>query len=89
MRERHVPGGWSHGNEKTMSVVQKIFGTHSEREIKRINGLVDKIEGMRPEMMELTDHPFFIGTQGHPELKSRPNRAHPLFGGFVHAAVGV
>lgn len=40
---------------KTMSVVQKIFGTHSEREIKRINGLVDKIEGMRPEMMELSD----------------------------------
>ena len=38
-----------------MSVVQKIFGTHSEREIKRINGLVDKIEGMRPEMMEMTD----------------------------------
>ncbi len=38
-----------------MSVVQRIFGTHSEREIKRINGLVDKIEGMRPEMMELSD----------------------------------
>ena len=38
-----------------MSVVQKIFGTHSEREIKRITGLVDKIEGMRPEMMEMTD----------------------------------
>ncbi len=38
-----------------MSVVQKIFGTHSEREIKRINGLVDKIESLRPEMMELTD----------------------------------
>ena len=38
-----------------MSVVQKIFGTHSEREIKRIQGLVDKIEGMRPEMMELTE----------------------------------
>ena len=38
-----------------MSVVQKIFGTHSEREIRRINGLVEKIESMRPEMMELTD----------------------------------
>ncbi len=38
-----------------MSVVQKLFGTHSEREIKRINGLVDKIEGLRPEMMELSD----------------------------------
>ena len=38
-----------------MSVIQKVFGTHSEREIKRIEGLVNKIEGMRPGMMELTD----------------------------------
>ncbi len=53
--ERRVFPIWAHENEETMSVVQKIFGTHSEREIKRINGLVDKIEGMRPEMMELTD----------------------------------
>ena len=38
-----------------MSVVQKVFGTHSEREIKRITGLVDKIEALRPSMMELSD----------------------------------
>ena len=38
-----------------MSVVQKVFGTHSEREIKRITGLVDKIEALRPAMVELTD----------------------------------
>ena len=38
------------------------------------------------EMIELKDHPFFVGTQGHPELKSRPNRAHPLFRGFIAAA---
>ena len=38
-----------------MGVVQKVFGTHSEREIKRIEGLVNKIESLRPEMMELTD----------------------------------
>ncbi|MDE6405774.1 MAG: preprotein translocase subunit SecA [Lachnospiraceae bacterium] len=47
-----------------MSVVQKIFGTHSEREIKRINGLVDKIEGMRPEMMEMTDEQMRDKTKG-------------------------
>ena len=35
-----------------MSVIQKVFGTHSEREIKRIESLVNKIEGMRPDMME-------------------------------------
>ncbi|MGN0278802.1 MAG: preprotein translocase subunit SecA [Lachnospiraceae bacterium] len=38
-----------------MSVVQKVFGTHSEREIKRITGLVDKIEALRPTMVGLTD----------------------------------
>ena len=43
-------------------------------------------DGRIVEMIEITDHPFFIGTQGHPELKSRPNHAHPLFRGLVHAA---
>lgn len=38
-----------------MGVVQKVFGTHSEREIRRIEGLVKKIEDMRPAMMDLTD----------------------------------
>ena len=38
-----------------MGVVQKVFGTHSEREIKRIEGLVNKIEDLRPAMMELSD----------------------------------
>jgi preprotein translocase subunit SecA len=41
--------------EENMSVIQKVFGTHSEREIKRITGLVDKIEALRPTMMELSD----------------------------------
>lgn len=44
-------------------------------------------DGRIVEMIELKDHPFFIGTQGHPELKSRPNRPHPLFRGFVEAAL--
>ena len=44
-------------------------------------------DGRIVEMLELADHPFFVGTQGHPELKSRPNRAHPLFRGLIHAAV--
>ena len=38
------------------------------------------------EMIELTDHPFFIASQFHPEFKSRPTRAHPLFRGLVAAA---
>ncbi len=39
------------------------------------------------EIIELPDHPYFIATQFHPEFKSRPNRAHPLFAGLVEAAV--
>ena len=39
------------------------------------------------EMIEIPSHPFFIGTQAHPEFKSRPNRPHPLFQGLVRAAV--
>lgn len=43
-------------------------------------------DGRIVEMAELAEHPFFMATQGHPELKSRPTRAHPLFRGFVKAA---
>jgi CTP synthase len=39
------------------------------------------------ETVELPDHPFYVGVQFHPEFKSRPNRAHPLFVGFVSAAL--
>ena len=38
------------------------------------------------EMVEIGAHPFFIATQGHPEFKSRPNHAHPLFKGLIRAA---
>ena len=68
------PGG-AHGNEKIMSVVQKIFGTHSEREIKRINGLVDRIEGMRPGMMELTEEQMRDKTK---EFKKRLSEGETL-----------
>ena len=44
-------------------------------------------DGRIIEMIELKDHPWFIGTQAHPELKSRPNRPHPLFAGFIKAAL--
>jgi CTP synthase len=46
-------------------------------------------DGLLVEFAELPHdvHPFFVGTQAHPELKSRPTRPHPLFAGFVQAAV--
>jgi CTP synthase len=39
------------------------------------------------EFVEATDHPFWVGTQAHPEFKSRPDRAHPLFVGLIGAAL--
>ena len=51
----------------------------------RLSGLSP--DGRIVEMCELTEHPFYVATQGHPELKSRPNRPHPLFAGFVQAAL--
>ncbi len=44
-------------------------------------------DGVLPEIVEIKDHPWFIGVQYHPELKSRPFEPHPLFKGFVKAAV--
>jgi CTP synthase len=46
-------------------------------------------DGLLVEFVELSRdvHPFFVGTQAHPELKSRPTRPHPLFAGFVQAAI--
>lgn len=54
------------------------------------NGMV--LSGASPdgriiEMIELPDHPWFIGTQAHPEFKSRPNKPHPLFKGFIKAGL--
>jgi CTP synthase len=44
-------------------------------------------DGLLPEMIEYEDHPWFIGVQFHPELKSRPFEPHPLFSSFIGAAV--
>jgi CTP synthase len=44
-------------------------------------------DGNLVEMIELPDHPWFVATQAHPELKSRPDQPHPLFASFVAAAL--
>ena len=44
-------------------------------------------DGLLPEIMEIPDHPWFVGVQYHPELKSRPFDPHPLFASFVKAAM--
>jgi CTP synthase len=63
---------------------------NSYRDMLADNGMV--IAGTSPdgrlvEMIEVADHPWFVGVQFHPELKSRPLRPHPLFRDFVKAAV--
>ena len=60
------------------------------REILQEKGLT--LSGLSPdgrivEMIEIKDHPFFIATQAHPEFKSRPDVPHPLFNGFIKAAL--
>lgn len=44
-------------------------------------------DGNLPEVMEISDHPWFVGVQFHPELKSRPFEPHPLFASFILAAI--
>ena len=44
-------------------------------------------DGMLPEIVELSDHPFFLGVQFHPELKSKPFEPHPIFSMFVKKAL--
>ena len=60
------------------------------RDVLTQNGML--LSGLSPdgrivEMVEIPDHPWFIATQAHPELKSRPNRPHPLFRGFIEASL--
>ncbi|RIK54795.1 MAG: CTP synthase [Chloroflexi bacterium] len=64
------------------------FNNHY-REVLLANGMV--FSGLSPdgrlvEVAELSDHPYMVGSQFHPEFKSRPNRPHPLFVGLVKAA---
>jgi len=60
------------------------------RKVLEANGLLFSglsPDGKLPEIVERTDHPWFIGVQYHPELKSRPFEPHPLFSSFIAAAV--
>ena len=56
-----------------------------EQQGLRFSGLSP--DGVLPEIVEYEDHPWFIGVQFHPELKSRPFEPHPLFASFIQAAV--
>jgi CTP synthase len=63
---------------------------NSYRELLAAHGM--KFTGLSPdgrlvEIVEIPDHPFYLGTQFHPEFKSRPNRPHPLFASFIESAL--
>ncbi len=63
---------------------------HEYRQLLEDNGLIvtgSSPDGKLAEIVELADHPWFVACQFHPEFKSKPTAAHPLFRGFVKAAM--
>ncbi len=64
--------------------VNMAYRTMLEAKGMRFSGLSP--DGLLPETIEYEDHPWFIGVQYHPELKSRPFEPHPLFASFIEAA---
>ena len=81
------------GSSDTLTVVTNP-GVHEDvlnKAAQILSGKGLAISGMSPdgrlvETVEIKEHPFFIGVQFHPEFKSRPNKPHPIFKGFVEAA---
>ncbi len=65
--------------------VNTAYKARLEQHGMRFSGMSP--DGVLPEIIEYQDHPWFIGVQFHPELKSRPFEPHPLFASFVEAAV--
>ena len=60
---------------------RELLGNHG----MRFSGLSP--DGRLVEICEMEGHPFYLGTQYHPEFRSRPNRPHPLFTSFIQAAL--
>jgi CTP synthase len=65
--------------------VNTAYKDRLEQHGLRFSGLSP--DAVLPEIVEYEDHPWFVGVQFHPELKSRPFQPHPLFASFVQAAV--
>jgi CTP synthase len=88
-----VPGTRAAGAYKSAVVHERhrhrFEFNNTYRDVMVKHGMV--LSGLSPdgrlvEIAEMADHPFMVGSQFHPEFKSRPNRPHPLFKGFVEAA---
>jgi CTP synthase len=65
--------------------VNTTYKNRLEQHGMRFSGMSP--DGILPEIVEYQDHPWFVGVQFHPELKSRPFEPHPLFASFIGAAV--
>ena len=78
--ERRISERHRHRYEYNNAYRQKL-----EKSGLRVSGTTP--DGQLVEIVERPDHPFFIGVQFHPEFQSRPTRPHPLFLGFVRAAL--
>ncbi len=76
----HISERHRHRYEVNMAYRERL-----EAKGLRFSGLSP--DGLLPETVEHVGHPWFIGVQFHPELKSRPFAPHPLFEGFVGAAI--
>ena len=88
-----VPGTRAHAAYNTLHTDERhrhrFEFNNAYRDLLTKNGLA--LSGLSPdgrlvEIAEMADHPFMVGSQFHPEFKSRPNRPHPLFKAFVQAA---
>ena len=84
---REVYNGATHIEERHRHRYEVNIRYREQLEEKglRFSGLSP--DGILPEIVEYPDHPWFIGVQYHPELKSKPFEPHPLFQGFISAAV--
>ncbi len=88
-----APGGQDNAGESIISERHRHrYEVNNEyKDVLTAKGLVfsgESPDGRIMEMAEIPDHPYFIATQAHPEFKSRPDAAHPLFKGLVEAAIG-
>ena len=71
---------------KTVQVIPHITDEIKELSLIHICCSGTSPDGRLVEFTEIADHPFYVGTQAHPEFKSRPDRPHPLFLGLIKAA---
>ena len=84
---RHLYGGASEVSERHRHRFEVNNAYREQLASKGMRWSGTSPDGTLVEFLELPEHPFFVATQAHPELRSRPNRPHPLFSGLVEAAV--